>query len=392
VICLDFSHPWTIVETLEKWLNVLRECLTSVRKLVPEVNLEEQLVNYWQSYEEPPEDAATRKKTKRRAPIVITDQEGPSHVPEGVLKNNLGIPIVIVCTKSDSVVMLEKNYDFKSPTFDFIQLYLRRICLQYGATLVYTSAKKDINTDILMDYVEHRLFHMEFRYRASLLENESIFVPAGWDTEEKILGDLKSMNVRHSLDEPFTAVVKIPFQAKRQAPANVITFEDDQTFLTKYKNVLEKEDAEAGVSHSNWRTASSGTPMTSFSPFLSPLSSASAPPSPHPSTLPYPTTPTSPYHSAVSPLRADLADDISHSPLLGGKKPGKPLEGDQLLSQGAKDKHVLATFFDALMKSKDNRRLDPTSPGSSKALFSTPQTRQDVEKELERLKKAAGSK
>jgi len=82
------------------------------------------------------------------------------------------------------------------------------------------------------------------------------------------------------------------------------------------------------------------------------------------------------------------AGDISSSPLLGAKKV-RPPEELTFASPGAKDKHVLATFFDALMKSKDSKRLDSTSPAiKTQGLFSSPQARQDVEKELERLKKA----
>lgn len=34
---------------------------------------------------------------------------------------------------------------------DYVQYYLRKWCLQYGATLVYTSAKENINCDVLQN-------------------------------------------------------------------------------------------------------------------------------------------------------------------------------------------------------------------------------------------------
>lgn len=47
--------------------------------------------------------------------------------------------------------------------------------------------------------IEHRLFGMEFRYPASLVEGaHSVFVPAGWDNAEKINIDAKANKVsRH---------------------------------------------------------------------------------------------------------------------------------------------------------------------------------------------------
>jgi len=47
-----------------------------------------------------------------------------------VLTHNLGVPVVVVCTKSDAVESLEKDYGYKDSHFEFIQQHLRRTCLQ----------------------------------------------------------------------------------------------------------------------------------------------------------------------------------------------------------------------------------------------------------------------
>ena len=58
-------------------------------------------------------------------------------LPEGVLKVNLGIPILVVChkvdlmTRGDKAGLLEKN-------IDFIQKNIRSYCLTYGASLLFT--------------------------------------------------------------------------------------------------------------------------------------------------------------------------------------------------------------------------------------------------------------
>jgi dynein light intermediate chain 1 len=46
---------------------------------------------------------------------------------EGVLIHNLGLPLVVVCTKCDTMDALDGLND---EHFDFIQRRLRRLCLQ----------------------------------------------------------------------------------------------------------------------------------------------------------------------------------------------------------------------------------------------------------------------
>lgn len=66
---------------------------------------------------------------------------------EGVLKVNLGIPIVIICNKVDLLVHGEKA-KFLAENMDFIQKSVREYALQYGATVIFTStlANKNLNT------------------------------------------------------------------------------------------------------------------------------------------------------------------------------------------------------------------------------------------------------
>jgi len=366
VICLDFMQPWLIEESLEKWLDFLRKMLVDVRSERTDKKSEEQLVNYLQNYTEPAEDAASKTRKKKRATIVITDETGES-IDHNSPKFNLGIPIVVVCCKSDTAMLLEKDYDIKTPFFEYIQLHLRHTCLNYGASLVFTSAKKDINTDLLMDYIEHRLFGMEFNYRSNLLENDSIFVPAGWDSAEKIQNDAKTLRV--DLSESFESIVKRPSHAKRSVPTPVVTAEDDVAFLSKHKIVIDQEDSEIqSLRSGSWRTPSSTPASLSLLTPTQPLD-----------TLAYPVTPSS---ASTSQPRASAIEDLSHSSVLSATKP-RPAD-NSFVTPSAKDKHVLATFFDALLKSKDAKRTDPTTPLGR----GIPQARHDVEKELERLKSA----
>ena len=58
---------------------------------------------------------------------------------------------------------LEKDFDYKDEHFDFIQQAVRKFCLQYGASLFYTSVKEDKNCDLLYKYLVHRIYHFPFK-------------------------------------------------------------------------------------------------------------------------------------------------------------------------------------------------------------------------------------
>ena len=42
---------------------------------------------------------------------------------------------------------------------------VRKFCLQYGASLFYTSVKEDKNCDLLYKYLVHRIYHFPFKVR-----------------------------------------------------------------------------------------------------------------------------------------------------------------------------------------------------------------------------------
>ena len=80
---------------------------------------------------------------------------------------------------------------------------VRKFCLQYGASLFYTSVKEDKNCDLLYKYLVHRIYHFPFKvwegsnfYQLTLpfylktpalvVEKDAVFIPAGWDNDKKI--------------------------------------------------------------------------------------------------------------------------------------------------------------------------------------------------------------
>ena len=71
----------------------------------------------------------------------------------------------MVVTKTDFMSELEKDFDYKDEHFDFIQQAVRKFCLQYGASLFYTSVKEDKNCDLLYKYLVHRIYNFPFKVR-----------------------------------------------------------------------------------------------------------------------------------------------------------------------------------------------------------------------------------
>ena len=118
---------------------------------------------------------------------------------EGVLKYNCGVPIVFVINKSDSVNDHQNKKDLDDNS-EFILSHIRLLALEYGATIIYTSGKTNINLTVLYDYICHILFNCELAHKPNFIEKEAYFIPAGYD-------DLKTLNsneeIKRYLEEPY---------------------------------------------------------------------------------------------------------------------------------------------------------------------------------------------
>ncbi|XP_040529851.1 cytoplasmic dynein 1 light intermediate chain 2-like isoform X3 [Gallus gallus] len=186
IFVVDMSRPWTAMESLEKWAGVLREHIDKL-KIPPEEmrGMQQKIIKEFQEYVEPEE--AYQGSSQRRGPS--SGQENASvslSLGENVLTHNLGIPVLVVCTKCDTVSVLEKKRGYREEHFDFIQSHIRRFCLQYGAALIYTSVKGEKNLDLLYKYLVHKMYGFQLTTPALVVEKDAVFIPAGWDNEKKI--------------------------------------------------------------------------------------------------------------------------------------------------------------------------------------------------------------
>jgi len=56
--------------------------------------------------------------------------------------------------------------------------------LIYGASIIYTSSKENINIEILYQYLVHRSY--DFRFKQNAVPNDFIFIPSGYDSPNVI--------------------------------------------------------------------------------------------------------------------------------------------------------------------------------------------------------------
>uniref|UniRef100_A0A6Q2ZH84 Dynein light intermediate chain n=1 Tax=Esox lucius TaxID=8010 RepID=A0A6Q2ZH84_ESOLU len=229
LITVDMSRPWVAMESLQKWAAVAREHVDKLR-VPPETlrELENRLVRQFQEYVEPGgEESASQRRSEEEENVLLP-------LGENTLTHNLGLPMVVVCTKCDAISALEKEHDYKDEHLDFIQSYIRRFCLQYGASLLYTSVKEMKNMDVLYKYLVHRLYGFPFHCPAQLVERDTIFIPSGWDNEKKISILHENLQTLKP-DDNFEEVIAKP-PVRKFVHEKEIQAEDDQVFLLKLQS------------------------------------------------------------------------------------------------------------------------------------------------------------
>uniref|UniRef100_A0A8D0A151 Dynein light intermediate chain n=1 Tax=Sander lucioperca TaxID=283035 RepID=A0A8D0A151_SANLU len=213
LITVDMSRPWNALDSLQKWAAVAREHIDKLR-VAPETlrELEHRLVKQFQEYTEPGsgEDGTLQRRSEEEESVLLP-------LGDNTLTHNLGIPVVVVCTKCDAISTLEKEHDYRDEHLDLIQSHIRRFCLQYGASLVYTSVKEMKNLDILYKYLVHRLYGFPFHCPAQVVERDAVFIPSGWDNEKKI-AILHENFQTVKADDSFEEVIVKPPVRKVQAP------------------------------------------------------------------------------------------------------------------------------------------------------------------------------
>ncbi|SGY37841.1 BQ5605_C003g01898 [Microbotryum silenes-dioicae] len=227
VVVLDWESPHSFLRELGAWIEVLTRVAeqAAANDTWEAVTAKERVEAHVRSYHEP--TPSTTAATTSASANTSTTAQVPDHdspLPAGVLDQPLGLPLVIVCTKSDQIDTLEREMEFKEEQCDFVQQALRTVCLKYGAALFFTSHSRPMTFARLRSYILHRLFSpppttvsaptalgnqadeagsvptstlplnavgsalkaFPFNHRANVVDREEVLVPSGWDSWGKI--------------------------------------------------------------------------------------------------------------------------------------------------------------------------------------------------------------
>uniref|UniRef100_A0A8C6FTK6 Dynein light intermediate chain n=1 Tax=Moschus moschiferus TaxID=68415 RepID=A0A8C6FTK6_MOSMO len=299
------------------WSCILSEVSTRSRSKLPAgKNVLLLVVRDFQEYVEPGEDFPA--SPQRRSTTSQEDKDDSVLLPLGAdtLTQNLGVPVLVVCTKCDAIGVLEKEHDYRDEHFDFIQSHIRKFCLQYGAALIYTSVKENKNIDLVYKYIVQKLYGFPYKIPAVVVEKDAVFIPAGWDNDKKI-GILHENFQTLKAEDNFEDIITKP-PVRKFVHEKEIVAEDDQVFLMKLQSLLAKQPPTAA-----------GRPVDA--------------------------SPRVPGGSPRTPNRSVSSNVASVSPIPAGSK-----KIDPNMKAGATSEGVLANFFNSLLSKKTG---SPGGPG-----------------------------
>lgn len=132
------------------------------------------------------------EKTEGEAEDGIDLSDSGASIDAAIPAKNLGVPIIIVGTKVDFLsrdprMAKVSNNDQR---FEFMVSKLRTAALEYGATLVLTSAAGEgVNVEELQDCIFYSMYQLPLNHAAKVVgtaEDFAIVVPAGFDSIDLI--------------------------------------------------------------------------------------------------------------------------------------------------------------------------------------------------------------
>ena len=113
LLTVSMTTPWSWMDQLQHWVQVLDEHVQSSLKLSPEEkkDITQRLTALWQNYCESGDDldpGSPMKRTNRLSSV--EDDLDILPLPEGVLTTNLGLDIVVVVTKVGFFIPLNRKH------------------------------------------------------------------------------------------------------------------------------------------------------------------------------------------------------------------------------------------------------------------------------------------
>jgi len=217
VLCASLAQPGQILLSLTKWYSVVNEQIKAFYdpKVIAEARQTQ--IRFWQEYVEPIESSMHVDTT---ASLDVDNLLVPPD--PNTLVENCGASVIVVITKSDM------HSELSDEQLNKVQYHIRKFCLRHGAALVYTSAKEEKNIQLLYKYLGHRVYSLPFTSPAYIVEKDSVFVPSGWDSEQKIEIIKETLS---DLDVPL-----IPQEDRARHKEALIEADDEQSFLQRLAN------------------------------------------------------------------------------------------------------------------------------------------------------------
>ena len=121
LIILDWSKPWTFAAQLVAWFRLLRELIQ-------------------QAYVAGQEHSADTERATMRENLETHLFPNADDVrPPGMLTDNLGVHIALVCTKADCLDTAIKERRLSDSQIDSLQQFLRTVAMCYGAAIFSTT-------------------------------------------------------------------------------------------------------------------------------------------------------------------------------------------------------------------------------------------------------------
>lgn len=224
VVCVDMREPWTIMGDLMKWLSILHNMCTECLSRLAEEEQDK-------LRERVRDTLAAASKMPAQQSEGAGDDGAADDSAAGELAFNIGIPLVVVVTRSDGASALESQGTIGWS--DTIEMNIRHACLSYGAAVVYTMVqpKNTRNVELFYGYLMHRMFGYSFEQQAVVPSRDALFIPSGWDAEDKL--DAKALH------RPFESVVTAP-PAYVPVDLGVEECDDMWAFLRRAQATLQK--------------------------------------------------------------------------------------------------------------------------------------------------------
>mmetsp|Transcript_113958 Transcript_113958/g.221309 ORF Transcript_113958/g.221309 Transcript_113958/m.221309 type:complete len:510 (+) Transcript_113958:61-1590(+) len=261
VVCLDLKEPWTMMEDLRSWIELLQRLMSDVfqqLELGDQDSLRARNADTLSAYSEP---KITDDATAAGEPATEGDQQQPGNDAGAVLTYNLGIPLIVAVTRADGASALETQKTVGWS--ETIEAYLRSECLSYGAAIVYTmvQAKNVSNVDVLYEYLMHRIYDFPLKRGANLPSRDALFIPSGYDTQAKVDGIVAAMPGGHGLERSFESVV-VSLEPPKPAPPQFQECKNMQEFLKESAMLLPKTGAAPATAPSSTKAEPGAEPKT----------------------------------------------------------------------------------------------------------------------------------